>query len=173
MVKRPSYSTSDSADDHASSSKRAKTADSDEDDEGPQIHMPHHLRSNGIARNARRDREDNDNDDDGEEPLDEDQNAEIFENQHREKILANLAEKRKVYGVRLFFVHPLSRLTSLKGIAEHGIIESIEMHSFMCHKYLTFDFGPQINFIIGTRLTSTFSPFIFIYTQRLGHNGSE
>ena len=23
------------------------------------------------------------------------------------------------------------------------------MHNFMCHKYLTFNFGPQINFIIG------------------------
>ena len=30
-----------------------------------------------------------------------------------------------------------------------GIIESLEMHNFMCHKYLTFTFGPQINFIIG------------------------
>ncbi|KAG1886425.1 uncharacterized protein F5891DRAFT_968162, partial [Suillus fuscotomentosus] len=35
------------------------------------------------------------------------------------------------------------------GVAEHGIIESIEMHHFMCHKRLTFTFGPQINFIIG------------------------
>lgn len=26
------------------------------------------------------------------------------------------------------------------------------MHQFMCHKYLTFDFGPQINFIIGTHI---------------------
>ena len=30
-----------------------------------------------------------------------------------------------------------------------GIIESLEMHQFMCHKYLTFSLGPQINFIIG------------------------
>ena len=30
-----------------------------------------------------------------------------------------------------------------------GIIESIEMTQFMCHKYLTFSLGPQINFIIG------------------------
>ena len=37
----------------------------------------------------------------------------------------------------------------IQGIAEHGIIESIEMHQFMCHKFLTFTFGPQINFIIG------------------------
>ena len=31
-----------------------------------------------------------------------------------------------------------------------GIIESLEMTQFMCHKYLTFSLGPQINFIIGT-----------------------
>ena len=30
-----------------------------------------------------------------------------------------------------------------------GIIESLEMTQFMCHKYLTFSLGPQINFIIG------------------------
>ncbi|KAL1668799.1 P-loop containing nucleoside triphosphate hydrolase protein [Schizophyllum commune] len=35
------------------------------------------------------------------------------------------------------------------GIAEHGIIEFIEMSQFMCHKLLSFNFGPQINFIIG------------------------
>ncbi|KAJ7600936.1 P-loop containing nucleoside triphosphate hydrolase protein [Mycena floridula] len=46
-----------------------------------------------------------------------------------------------------------AKLKSRKGlkgsVADHGIIESIEMHQFMCHKYLTFSFGPQINFIIG------------------------
>ena len=30
-----------------------------------------------------------------------------------------------------------------------GIIEKLELHQFMCHKYLEFNFGPQINFIIG------------------------
>ncbi|KAK0186629.1 P-loop containing nucleoside triphosphate hydrolase protein [Armillaria mellea] len=34
-------------------------------------------------------------------------------------------------------------------LAEYGIIEYIEMHQFMCHRYLSFNFGPQINFIIG------------------------
>ena len=37
----------------------------------------------------------------------------------------------------------------MQGIAEMGIIEALEMHQFMCHKYLTFSLGPQINFIIG------------------------
>ena len=36
-----------------------------------------------------------------------------------------------------------------QGVAKFGIIERVEMHQFMCHKYLTFNFGPQINFIIG------------------------
>lgn len=34
------------------------------------------------------------------------------------------------------------------------------MHQFMCHKFLTFTFGPQINFIIGARaLTPDLSSF--------------
>ncbi|KAJ7757255.1 P-loop containing nucleoside triphosphate hydrolase protein [Mycena maculata] len=54
-----------------------------------------------------------------------------FEEDNTPHILASLNDKHKVHG----------------GIADHGIIESIEMHRFMCHKYLTFSFGPQINFI--------------------------
>ncbi|KAF8645220.1 hypothetical protein AX16_008047 [Volvariella volvacea WC 439] len=61
------------------------------------------------------------------------QAEEQFEHQNREKIQASIESKRRARG----------------GIAECGIIESIEMHQFMCHKYLTFHFGPQINFIIG------------------------
>lgn len=30
-----------------------------------------------------------------------------------------------------------------------GIIIRVEMVDFMCHTYLEFNFGPQINFIIG------------------------
>ena len=30
-----------------------------------------------------------------------------------------------------------------------GIIERVEMIDFMCHTFLKFNFGPQINFIIG------------------------
>ncbi|KIJ26663.1 hypothetical protein M422DRAFT_55403 [Sphaerobolus stellatus SS14] len=35
------------------------------------------------------------------------------------------------------------------GIRPMGIIEAIEMNNFMCHGRLSFQFGPQINFIIG------------------------
>ncbi|KAF8625965.1 hypothetical protein AX17_006690 [Amanita inopinata Kibby_2008] len=66
---------------------------------------------------------------------DEDPEAEEnkFEQEHGDKIRQSLDARRSIHG----------------GLAEHGIIESIEMHQFMCHKYLTFQFGPQINFIIG------------------------
>ena len=40
--------------------------------------------------------------------------------------------------------------TLLQSIAESGIIKSLEMKQFMCHEYLTFKFGPQVNFIVGT-----------------------
>ena len=33
-----------------------------------------------------------------------------------------------------------------------GIIERVEMIDFMCHPFLKFNFGPQINFIIGAYL---------------------
>lgn len=36
-----------------------------------------------------------------------------------------------------------------QGVAAMGIIERVEMIDFMCHTYLEFNFGPQINFIIG------------------------
>ncbi|KZT57823.1 P-loop containing nucleoside triphosphate hydrolase protein [Calocera cornea HHB12733] len=35
------------------------------------------------------------------------------------------------------------------GVAEMGVIQSLELINFMCHKNLKFNFGPQINFIIG------------------------
>lgn len=35
------------------------------------------------------------------------------------------------------------------GAAEAGVISKLELHNFMCHKFVTFPFGPQVNFIIG------------------------
>ncbi|KAG7439836.1 P-loop containing nucleoside triphosphate hydrolase protein [Guyanagaster necrorhizus] len=55
-----------------------------------------------------------------------------FEKKYRDRILASLSAKHNILG----------------GVAEYGIIEYIEMHQFMCHRYLSFAFGPQINFII-------------------------
>ena len=34
-------------------------------------------------------------------------------------------------------------------VADAGIIKYVEVYNFMCHKYLAFDLGPQLNFIIG------------------------
>ncbi|KAK9468106.1 P-loop containing nucleoside triphosphate hydrolase protein [Lipomyces arxii] len=34
-------------------------------------------------------------------------------------------------------------------VANNGIIKSVELVNFMCHKYLKLDFGPKINFVIG------------------------
>lgn len=39
-----------------------------------------------------------------------------------------------------------------QGVAAMGIIERVEMIDFMCHPFLKFNFGPQINFIIGAHL---------------------
>ncbi|KAJ6621808.1 hypothetical protein B0H10DRAFT_2162890 [Mycena sp. CBHHK59/15] len=108
-------------------SKRARTADSD--DERQRERRPRASKGKGKARRTDDD-DDEEGDDDEEDAAEEER---LFEEAHEEKIRAQLDAKRKVHG----------------GIAEHGIIEAIEMHQFMCHKYLTFSFGPQINFIIG------------------------
>ena len=47
-------------------------------------------------------------------------------------------------------------LQGVAAVADYGIIEYIEMHQFMCHKFLTFSFGPQINFIIGILTSANF-----------------
>lgn len=51
-----------------------------------------------------------------------------------------------------------------------GIIEKLELHQFMCHKYLEFTFGPQINFIIGK--SAHLRRLIHTYSHYIGHNGS-
>ncbi|KAJ3786193.1 hypothetical protein GGU10DRAFT_290713 [Lentinula aff. detonsa] len=137
MVKRRANSNSDSEDDNpegaSSASKRARTED--DSDVG---HIARSQRrgapNNKMKGKARADDQDS-SDDDGQEVdehadnIDDDQ----FEEQYHERIERAVDAKRHIVG----------------GIAEHGIIESIEMHQFMCHRYLSFQFGPQINFIIG------------------------
>ncbi|RDB15207.1 Structural maintenance of chromosomes protein 6 [Hypsizygus marmoreus] len=136
MAKRPSDLSSDDEVEsgNVTPPKRARTADSDEEqEEAPRV-KTQRGKTKGKGKNKARRNDDESDEDEGEVELDGDKvNDEQFEEEYRQKIMADLEEKRKVHG----------------GIAEHGIIESIEMHSFMCHKYLTFEFGPQINFIIG------------------------
>ncbi|KZT09323.1 P-loop containing nucleoside triphosphate hydrolase protein [Laetiporus sulphureus 93-53] len=77
--------------------------------------------------------EDEDEDEDLDQASPDEDEEKKFEEEHEEEIREKLMNKGKTQG----------------GVAEMGIIESLEMHQFMCHKYLTFTFGPQINFIIG------------------------
>ncbi|KAG5637884.1 hypothetical protein H0H81_002847 [Sphagnurus paluster] len=126
MPKRPSDSESDGRESlYANSPKRSRTVDSDDD--GDDLEVPNSTNRNGRARARFA------NDEELEVDMENEEEEEQFEEEHREQIMAELESKRKIQG----------------GIADHGIIERIEMHNFMCHKYLTFDFGPQINFIIG------------------------
>ncbi|TFY72836.1 hypothetical protein EVG20_g177 [Dentipellis fragilis] len=70
----------------------------------------------------------------GDQHADDDEEAQArFEQENEEIIREAIRAKSKLQG----------------GVAKFGIIEAIEMHQFMCHKYLTFKMGPQINFIIG------------------------
>jgi len=58
-------------------------------------------------------------------------------------------------------------------VAEGGIIESIQMCQFMCHKFLTFEFGEQLNFIIGMlHVLSMHKDHDVNIWLRSGHNGS-
>jgi hypothetical protein len=96
------------------------------------------------------------------EPVDNliDEEAELqFEREHEEAFMQRIQEraedvkKHKVIGVRL--IRSISRrrepqlMRVCQGVASMGIIERVEMVDFMCHSFLKFNFGPQINFIIG------------------------
>ncbi|RDB15621.1 Structural maintenance of chromosomes protein 6 [Hypsizygus marmoreus] len=136
MVKRPSGLSSDDEVDseHTTPQKRARTEDRDEDQrERPTVKSGRDT-TTGKGK-ARQDGDESDEDtDEGEVQLKRTViDDKKFEEEYHQKILADLEAKRKIQG----------------GIAEFGIIESIEMLNFMCHKFLTFEFGPQINFIIG------------------------
>ncbi|KAJ7451551.1 P-loop containing nucleoside triphosphate hydrolase protein [Mycena latifolia] len=132
MAKR--RATVDSDDENPSvdgtpASKRARTADSDDDRAPPTSSR----RTKGKGKARRKDDDDADESGSEEEAGDDGDEDRKFDEENEEPVRAALEARRKVHG----------------GIAEHGIIEGIEMHQFMCHKYLTFSFGPQINFIIG------------------------
>ncbi|KAG5721478.1 Structural maintenance of chromosomes protein 6 [Termitomyces sp. T112] len=128
MAKRHTDSDSDDAESHYEQTpKRARTSDdahSDGDSEDSQ--------QNGRKGKAKAETRFNDDVEEHGE-TDNEQEEQKFEDAHAQKILADLASKRKIQG----------------GIAEHGIIERVEMVNFMCHAFLKFEFGPQINFIIG------------------------
>ncbi|KAG6896995.1 hypothetical protein C0992_004775 [Termitomyces sp. T32_za158] len=150
MVKRPTDSDSDSDSAGSKSVKRARTADSDDDRGSDADFEQNNSRKNPKAK--AKTRFNDDVEEHGE--TDNEEEEQRFENAHAEKILAGLASKRQIQG----------------GIAEHGIIERVEMVNFMCHAFLKFEFGPQINFIIGVLLC--YSLMVASYSFHTGHNGS-
>ncbi|TBU45032.1 P-loop containing nucleoside triphosphate hydrolase protein [Dichomitus squalens] len=138
MAKRRAVAESDDESGSEHYSKRSRTADNSEVEEEVQQRATHRRSDKGKgkerARTAGSDLEEEDDGDDlgGVAEPDEDEEKK-FEEEHEERIRERLMNKSKTQG----------------GIAEMGIIESLEMTQFMCHKYLTFSLGPQINFIIG------------------------
>ncbi|KDQ21431.1 hypothetical protein BOTBODRAFT_168698 [Botryobasidium botryosum FD-172 SS1] len=84
------------------------------------------------AKRARRDDSDSDEVDEDQQTQQKDEDR-IFEEQNEAAIRAAIQNKERSKG----------------GVAEHGIILALELVNFMCHKLLSFKFGPQINFIIG------------------------
>ncbi|KAF7288674.1 p-loop containing nucleoside triphosphate hydrolase protein [Mycena chlorophos] len=109
-------------------SKRARTDDSDAASPAP---APARRASKGKSR--RRDEDDDDDDDEQEDAEDSGEADRQLEEQFGATIRANYESKQKTSG----------------GVAEFGIIEAIQLQQFMCHQALTFNFGPQMNFIIG------------------------
>ncbi|KAG9315735.1 P-loop containing nucleoside triphosphate hydrolase protein [Chiua virens] len=110
-------------------SKRARTEDSDD-----LVELP--ASSPTVRKEAsyqwQGDEEDEEEDLHHEEQPDEEEERR-FEEDHTEALRLKLEQRRNTIG----------------SIADHGIIESVEMKQFMCHPHLTFTFGPQVNFIIG------------------------
>ncbi|KIK69693.1 hypothetical protein GYMLUDRAFT_186975 [Collybiopsis luxurians FD-317 M1] len=129
MAKRRVNPSSDdeSAQENSHVYKRARTVDSDDEP------IPATQRRKGKGKARVDERESSDDEDQEMQSLEDNIDDEQFEEQYHRRVEKAVDAKRGVVG----------------GIAEHGIIESIEMHQFMCHKYLSFQFGPQINFIIG------------------------
>ncbi|KIM63353.1 hypothetical protein SCLCIDRAFT_24251 [Scleroderma citrinum Foug A] len=119
-------------------SKRAKIKDSDDDEVQLIPSSPAREKKptvNGKAKGKARGDESTD-DEDVDVPGADEENEEFekrFEEENGAAIREHLEARKNVVG----------------GIADHGIIECIEMTNFMCHPRLTFTFGPQINFIIG------------------------
>ncbi|KAH9480811.1 Structural maintenance of chromosomes protein 6 [Psilocybe cubensis] len=137
MPKRHNYGQSDDEEEDTRTSKRVRTAgSSDEEQEAsqpPRARASRTDKGKGKAR-AWNKRDVNAHGSMSEDEIDEEAHEEEFDRIHGPALLRRLANR------------PQNKLGS---IAEHGVIEYVEMTQFMCHKYLTFHFGPQINFIIG------------------------
>jgi hypothetical protein len=153
MAKRRATVDSDDEDqlENSQASKRARTEE-DSDDE-PQVieSSPAPKREKHAAKGkAKRKRDDDDDGSDEEEfnvEGDEEEDKK-FEEENEGKIRAAIELKRKleVHGVSNFDILPSScaNVGVHKGIAEHGIIERVEMVDFMCHKVSFSIFVPSL-----------------------------
>ncbi|KAL4080728.1 P-loop containing nucleoside triphosphate hydrolase protein [Scleroderma citrinum] len=119
-------------------SKRARTEDSDDDDDDDVqlVHSSPERKVNGRAKGKKRAGDESADDEDIDIPNADEENEE-FEKRFEEENGAVIRQRLE------------ARKNAVGGIADHGIMECIEMTNFMCHPRLTFTFGPQINFIIG------------------------
>jgi len=140
--------------------KRARREGSSEEDEEPtrtRVKPEPNGKGKGKGKGkARNISEDEDEQSQDEEELlrrhlgTQDMTEEEFEMAFAAKIQAQIKNKRVGSGVSRYSLPELAAyLIFVQSIGDLGIIEYIEMHQFMCHKYLKFNFGPQINFIIG------------------------
>lgn len=131
--------------------KRRVTIQSDSEDEAPRSTQHKRQRTSAEDAEAAVDPVNN--------GIDEEEERQ-FEREHEEAFMQRVQEraddvkKQKVVGVRLIpRLRPSQgrgKLTrACQGVAAMGIITKVEMVDFMCHAYLEFNFGPQINFIIG------------------------
>ncbi|KAI3616349.1 structural maintenance of chromosomes protein 6 [Moniliophthora roreri] len=132
MAKRRVATDTDEERDHDASptSKRARIDDAD--------HGPVATQSRRARKGKGKAREDSDVS--GEEDEEIQQQAEtVDDDAFEERFGAELTERMEAKRNK----------PGYGGVAEYGIIESIEMYQFMCHRSLSFNFGPNINFIIG------------------------
>ncbi|KAL0575298.1 Structural maintenance of chromosomes protein 6 [Marasmius crinis-equi] len=121
--------------DASPNSKRTRTADVSDDEQDARPSRARVNKGKGKARAELEEDQVEDGDDAEPEQGDEKVDTEAFEKRYGATVFKNLEAKRSKAGYG--------------GVADYGIIESIEMHQFMCHKSLSFTFGPNINFIIG------------------------
>ncbi|EIN12535.1 P-loop containing nucleoside triphosphate hydrolase protein [Punctularia strigosozonata HHB-11173 SS5] len=135
MAKRPASSDDEGASQATppSTSKKARLANGEANGRAPQRASRSRAQQAGYEDDDDGEGDDDEEEDNNNDEENQDEDDAKFEEAHVEKIRQQVQERTRHTG----------------SVAESGIIESIEMHQFMCHKFLTFTFGPQINFIIG------------------------
>ncbi|KAG6333299.1 hypothetical protein ID866_5786 [Astraeus odoratus] len=134
--RRAAIDSDDEAVQSSQASKRAKTEDSDDGNAVQHVEPAPTARGKKPKKGQRVPNDDSSDEEDVDIGGAEGENEEFekrFEEENGDAIRRRLEARRNTVG----------------GIAEHGIIECIEMTNFMCHPRLKFTFGPQINFIIG------------------------